>query len=290
MKIVVCIKQIIHTYARTGRNPESLYLSKTDQIKRINPYDEAALDIALNLKEENRNHEIILLTLGPVLIEEQLRRCLALGADHLYRIDHPADTISREKANILAQAALSFSPDLILCGKQSKDHENGVVPGFMAHALNLPFVAGIEALELTREMVGAALKNSGRGVKQVIETGLPALFSVDLGASAQRMPTGSGMQKALAAPIHQFDLNIDVAARHKTAHSVISVPCPRTKRTLVPDYQDDSFYRVRQLLTASRVKKKGRVLTGSPETQITELMSFLRDKKLIDVSGRNQVK
>ncbi len=85
MKIVVCIKQISQTYAQTGMDFDHHYLSAEDYILRINPYDEAALEIALKQKDKNPDVEIILLTLGPVVIEDELRRCLALGADHLYQ-------------------------------------------------------------------------------------------------------------------------------------------------------------------------------------------------------------
>ena len=55
MKIIVCIKQICQTYAQTGEDVEKHYLSAEDQILRINPYDEAALEIALKLKDKTND-------------------------------------------------------------------------------------------------------------------------------------------------------------------------------------------------------------------------------------------
>ena len=64
MRIIVCIKQICHTYARTGMDPERLFLSPEDRIYRVNPYDEVALEMALCIKDLQGRGEIIILTLG----------------------------------------------------------------------------------------------------------------------------------------------------------------------------------------------------------------------------------
>ena len=86
MKIIVCAKQIRHTYARTGTSPESHYIRPEDGVYRVNPHDEAALELALRLKDEDENTTVVLLTLGPMIAEDEIRRCLAAGADDLYQI------------------------------------------------------------------------------------------------------------------------------------------------------------------------------------------------------------
>ena len=87
MRIIVCAKQVQFTYARTGSDPDKNYIAPEDNISRINPWDESALDIALQLKEMDNSVEVIILTLGPVIAEKELRRCIAIGADEIYRID-----------------------------------------------------------------------------------------------------------------------------------------------------------------------------------------------------------
>ena len=46
MRIVVCIKQIVHTYVRTGMDPERNYLTPEDSLLRVNPHDERAVEMA----------------------------------------------------------------------------------------------------------------------------------------------------------------------------------------------------------------------------------------------------
>ncbi|MFY9704619.1 MAG: hypothetical protein WAJ95_01775, partial [Desulfobacterales bacterium] len=87
MKIIVCAKQIRHTYARTGTSPESHYIRPEDGVYRVNPHDEAALELALRLKDAYENTSVVLLTLGPMIAENEIRRCMATGADDLYQIN-----------------------------------------------------------------------------------------------------------------------------------------------------------------------------------------------------------
>ena len=63
MRIVVCVKQIAHTYARTGMDPDQYYLAPEDQVFRVNPCDELAIGMALHAKKIAGEAKIFLLTL-----------------------------------------------------------------------------------------------------------------------------------------------------------------------------------------------------------------------------------
>ena len=117
MKIIVCVKQISHIYARTGMDPEKNYLAPEDDVFRINPYDELAVGMALQTKEFVGEGEIVILTLGPIIAEAELRRCLAVGADHLYQIDMDSSMDPWSKSSFLARAIKDMGADFVLCGK-----------------------------------------------------------------------------------------------------------------------------------------------------------------------------
>ena len=51
MKIGVCIKQVCHVYARTGKDPERSFLAPEDKVFLASPYEEWALELALRAKE-----------------------------------------------------------------------------------------------------------------------------------------------------------------------------------------------------------------------------------------------
>lgn len=282
MKIVVCIKQIIQTYAQTGMDFKTRYLSAEDQILRINPYDEAALEIALQIKDENKGVEIILLTLGPVKMEKELRRCMALGADHLYHIDTNEPQNPWKKSEILARALKSIAPDLILCGRESMDRQNGQVGAFVAHFLNHPFVSNITELTLFNEDKKVKVKRScGRGVREILQSSLPAVFSVDMGGRPIRMPKLKDQEIADARPFHKVLVPFEENSEETAGNSCFP-PCPRTKEIAAPDSHLDSLERISELLTGSRMQKKARMLDGNPESQVGGIIEFLKENDFLN--------
>jgi electron transfer flavoprotein beta subunit len=280
------MKQISHTYAQTGMDVEHLYLSPEDHILRMNPYDEAALEIALKQKDKNPDVEIVLLTLGPIIIEDELRRCLALGADHIYQIEHNATLGSQEKAKIITSVIKELSPDLVLCGKESMDRQNGQVAAFLSNYLNQPFVSSIEELEISYENNTVTVQRScGRGVREIIKSSLPVVFSVDMGAFEFRLPKLKEQERADNQPVHQVEAVVsddhDHPVKTGIVTSSVSSPSPRTKKTTVPDSDLKSFERIKLLLTGSRVEKKAQILDGSPESQVEGIINFLKEHDFI---------
>ncbi|MBT8341334.1 MAG: hypothetical protein KJP07_15065, partial [Desulfatitalea sp.] len=72
MDIIVCAKQIQATYARTGKSAETLFLNPEDHIHRVNPYDEAAMALAVKVKRAMPAARITVITLAPMKAEEDL--------------------------------------------------------------------------------------------------------------------------------------------------------------------------------------------------------------------------
>jgi len=290
MKIIVCAKQIRHTYARTGTSPESHYIRPEDGVYRVNPHDEAALELALRLKDEYENTTVVLLTLGPMIAEDEIRRCMATGADDLYQINvngHPpfaADPLNQPdpwvKSDLMARAVKDLQGDLVLCGKASLDKGSGQVGALLAHRLDLPFVSAITDLtitDLSMDKSGGTLqvqRSAGRGVREIIECRLPAVFSVDLGRDL-RLPKFAKRQLAEAYAPRQLDYGADVdAPKIVCAHRF--QPRPRPKIVSAPDSRLQAYERIMQLLTGSKVEKKGEMLTGNPESQVDGIIAFLK--------------
>ena len=290
MKIIVCAKQIRHTYARTGTSPESHYICPEDGVYRVNPHDEAALELALRLKDDYENITVVLLTLGPMIAEDEMRRCMATGADDLYQINvngHPPyaeDPLDQPdpwvKSDLMARAVKDLEGDLVLCGKASLDKGSGQVGALLAHRLDLPFVSAITDLtitDLSMDKSGSTLqvqRSAGRGVREIIECRLPAVFSVDLGRDL-RLPKFAKRQWAEAYAPRQLDYGADVdVPKMVCAHRF--QPRPRPKIVPAPDSRLQAYERIMQLLSGSKVEKKGEMLTGSPESQVDGIVAFLK--------------
>jgi len=273
MKIIVCMKQIYHTYARTGTDPDKLYIAPEDTIARINPYDEAALETALCFKDEHPETEIVLLTLGPLIAESELRRCLAMGADNIVHIDVEQMTDPKKKAVLLAKAVKEISADIVLCGKESLDTQNGQVGAFLAHNLGLPFVSSVLGYRSKNDSL-EVLRSAGRGVREKVECQLPALFSIDLGHNTPRLPTYMAKKRARSFQIQKMSYDESETGELNFSANV-TPPRPRPKKAIAPDNSLDSFCRIEQLLAGTRVEKKGKVLQGDPEYLSDEIINFL---------------
>ncbi len=284
MRIIVCAKQIRHTYARTGNSPESVYINPEDSIFRIDPRDESALELALRLKDGDDNVTVTLLTLGGMIAESALCRCLATGADDLYQItgcgpkpggdplDQPDPWI---KSGLLAKAVNQLQANLVLCGSASLDRGNGQVAALLARRLDRPFVSAITELAPGPDNDLQVQRGAGRGVREIIASPMPAVMSVE-GGPELRLPTFEGHRKADAAsPIPlAFGAEEEIARLHCQGRCQ---PRPRPKIIPPPDSRLPAYERVMQLLSGSKVEKKGDILTGSPETQAAGIIAFLKE-------------
>ncbi len=296
MNIIVCVKQVQHTYARTGNAPEDAYIAAEDRICRINPHDESALELALRLKDRHEGVTVTLLTLGPIIAPGELARCSAAGADECCQIaagggpdgagplDQPDPWV---KSRLLARAAEELKADLVLCGKESIDKAHGQVGAWIAHRLDRPFVSAITDLSLD-EAAGLlrVQRSAGRGVREIIECRRPAVFSVDTGADL-RMPTFADRKRAEATPPRRLDYGGEEGAP-KLVCTHRFQPRPRPKLVPAPDSRWHAYERIMHLLTGSRVEKTGEMLTGDPAAQVEGIVAFLKAHGFLEPDTADQ--
>jgi electron transfer flavoprotein beta subunit len=291
MNIIVFAKQIRHTYARTGDSPESHFICPEDGVYRVDPHDEAALELALRLKDEYNDINVTLVTLGAMIAEQEIQRCLATGADHLYQIVVSGQAASESdpldqpdpwvKSDLMARAVKELRGDMVLCGKASLDKGSGQVGALLAQRLDLPFVSAITDLSLDKASGTLQVQRSaGRGVREIIECRLPAVFSVDLGPEL-RLPEFAGRQRAETYAPRQLSYGSDITAP-KIVCTRRFQPRPRPKMVAAPDSREHAYERIMQLLTGSTVEKKGEMLTGSTDAQVDGIIDFLKANGFIE--------
>lgn len=281
MRIVVCVKQVCQVCGRSAMAPETWFLAPEDKVYRVNPYDEAAVQMAAKIKRTAGRVEVLLLTLGPMTSERELRRCAAIvEADGLIQIDADADLDPWGKSGLLAQAITGIGADLVLCGKESIDTRHGQVGAFLAHKLGFAFVASIKELDISREQASATVERSaGRGLREKLESPLPAVFSVDVGAYDLVLPAYREKKRAEGLVVQTLKFQED--ATPKTRRVALQPPRPRPKRIAAPDSSLPAFERIGQLLAGSRMEKKGVMLSGSPQSQVEAIVSFLQDHSFL---------
>ena len=119
VEIVVLIKQVPDTNAKIEIKDGTADLSMIKWI--TSPYDEYALEIALQHKEAVGGN-VTALTLGPNRCDKILKDAKALGVDGIARIDVPEGYLdSFSVQSMLAEACRSLGAEIIYCGKAAAD-------------------------------------------------------------------------------------------------------------------------------------------------------------------------
>lgn len=215
MKIGVCLKQVPASDTRIKVNAEGTGIV-TDEVKwEVNPYDEFALEAALQLKEAGKATEVVILTVGEPASEQRIKDGLARGADSAIRLDDPAfaGSDSLGIARVLAAAAKKAELGLVLCGKQAIDGDSSQVPAMMAELLNWPQITDISQLDVDGT-TARAQRAAGAGNKDVIEATLPVVLSCDKGLNTPRFASLRGIMMAKRKKIEVWnaaDLGVDSA-------------------------------------------------------------------------------
>lgn len=196
MKILVAIKQVPERDAPISIAADGRWIDENDLSYTINEPDAYALEEALQLKEKNGG-EVVVLCAGPERVISTLREALAKGADRAIHIE--ADDLGERDtlgvAQLLADAARSESPDLILTGLQSDDLGLGQTGVVLAELLGIPHATIIMQVEVT----GSGLKVKREledGWFQHVEMPLPMLLTIQSGGNKLRYATLMGIKKA----------------------------------------------------------------------------------------------
>lgn len=164
MHIVVCLKQILDPEMppRDFRLEQENMAPATEGIPLVvNPFDQNALEVALQLREKIAGATVTAVTVGPEGAGDVLRKALAVKADRAVRVPLEQDCklSGGIVASLLAHAVKELQADLVLCGRQAGDWDGGQVGLTLAEELGWPgvnLVMGIEpgagGLVLKREL------------------------------------------------------------------------------------------------------------------------------------------
>ena len=239
MRILICLKQVPDTteVKLTG----DLTLEREFVAQVLNPADESALELGLELKEQHGG-TVTVLTMGPRRAEGMLREALSRGADEAVLMTSPrfagADTLVTARCLAEAEKALGGF-DLILCGRRAIDGETGQVGPMVAAMLDRPCVVNATEGEIADGCLKAIQLTEAGSLQW--KAPLPAVMTLCEWSHALRLPTISGLRRAAQANVRicePEDLGIDPAdcglkasptrVTHISARPVGVRPCVKT--------------------------------------------------------------
>jgi electron transfer flavoprotein beta subunit len=200
MKVAVCIKRVADSETRVKIAGDGQSLDEAGVKFILNPYDEYAVEEALQRKQKAGAGEVLVIACGPSVTQETIRTALAMGADRgvlLEATPTPADGLAVARA--LAAELKDGGRDLILFGKMAIDDYNQQVGPMVAELLGLPCVTCVAHLEMA-DGKGTAEREVEGGV-EVVEFPLPAVLTVDKGLNEPRYPALKGIMAAKKKPL-----------------------------------------------------------------------------------------
>jgi len=200
MKIAVCIKRVPDSETRVKIAADAKSLDEVGVKFVMNPYDEFAVEEALQRKEKAGSGEVAVICLGPAAAQETIRTALAMGADRgvLLQADKiPADPF--EAARLIAGELKAASWDLILFGRMAIDDYNHQVGPLVAELLGMPCVTAVSHLDIDGAK-GVAEREIEGGI-EVVDFPLPAVLTADKGLNEPRYPALKGIMAAKKKPL-----------------------------------------------------------------------------------------
>jgi len=166
----------------------------------ISPHEECAVEEAVRIVEAGGG-EVVVLTLGPPEAEEQIRDCMAIGADRgIHLKTDGTEWDAQATAGAIVDAVRSEEPfDLILFGNESADSGNYQVGIRVAYALGMPVVTGLKGIDVQGDKVRC--ERDVGGARDLYEVPLPAVLTALEGLNLPRYPSVPGRLRAKSKPL-----------------------------------------------------------------------------------------
>ena len=233
-RILVAVKRVVDYNIRIRVKPDNTGVI-TDGVKQsINPFDEIALEESLRLKEKGLADEVVVVSIGPADVQNQLRTALAMGADRAVLVNCPAAIEPLDAAKIFLKLAERERPFLFLLGKQAIDDDNNQTGQMLAGLWNRPQATFASKLELQGE-TARVTREVDAGL-EVLEVDLPAVITVDLRLNEPRYVKLPDIIKAKKKPLETVEiatLGVVPGQRIKPVH--YAPPPVRQKGVMVKD-------------------------------------------------------
>jgi len=165
MRILVCVKRVPLTGGKMVLTADEQALETRHLGFTISPHEECGVEEAVRVVEA-QGGEVTVLTLGPPEAEEQIRECLAIGADRGILLATDGEEWDAQ-ATAAAIAARADDFDLIVFGNESADSGGFQVGIRVAQALGRPVATGLKGLTVEDGAVRCAQDVAAAGDLQI---------------------------------------------------------------------------------------------------------------------------
>jgi electron transfer flavoprotein beta subunit len=196
VRFLICIKQVPDSTTRVKVAPDGKSVVTEGVTWSISPYDEYAIELALEHKDTAADTVVSVISVGGPRTKDALRQALAMGCDDATLVGGDGvDTLGPFGiASALKRAIDELKPDLVLCGKQASDDDQGFVGPALAEALGWPHVAVVT--RFAPAAGGTDVWKEVEGGHEVWRASGAAVLTVQKSAKEPRYPSLPGIMKA----------------------------------------------------------------------------------------------
>jgi electron transfer flavoprotein beta subunit len=199
MKVLVAVKRVIDYNVKVRVKADQSDVDLANVKMALNPFCEIAVEEAVRLKEKGIAEEVVVVSIGPQAVQEQLRTALALGADRAIQVATDSMPDSLAVAKLLKGVVEKEQPQLVILGKQSIDSDNNQTGQMLGALTGMPqgtFASKVDvadgSVSVTREVDGGL---------QTVKLSLPAIVTTDLRLNEPRYASLPNIMKAKRKPL-----------------------------------------------------------------------------------------
>lgn len=260
MKILVAIKQVAMLDDEFEMRDDGKDVNHDFCDYEINEWDDYSLEEALLIKENyDSDCEVVVVTVGPESAEDELRKCLAKGADRGIRVWDDAIEGSDQVAvaRVITRTVEKEKPDMVFIGVQASDHAFAQTGMTVASMLGWPHAAVVSHLDYKPGESTAVLKRELEGgLEEQISIECPAVLSIQLGINEPRYASLRGIKQAAAKPVDDLT-HVDLGMQDNEVGEAGSVS--RIRKMYIPE------------------KGRATLIEGTPAEQSNRLAEIIKE-------------
>lgn len=227
MKVLVAVKRVIDYNVKVRVKADNSDVDLANVKMAMNPFCEIAVEEAVRLKEKGVASEIVVVSIGPKVAQEQIRTALALGADRGILVETDATLESLSVAKVLKAVVEKEQPQLVLMGKQTIDSDNNQTGQMLGALTGMP--QGTFASEVAVDGDKAVVTREVDGGLRKVSINLPAIVTTDLRLNEPRYASLPNIMKAKRKPL-EMTSPADLGVEMTNSQTLVRVTPPAERQ------------------------------------------------------------
>jgi electron transfer flavoprotein beta subunit len=269
LKILVPCKRVPNPEQKLKFGPAGVDVSGASW--QMNPFDEYAVETALRLTEKGkggeRSGEVVLVSIGPKDVAQQLRGLLAMGADRALLVAGDDAALDADAvARILRGVVAAEKPDLVVMGKQTVDGDSNQVGQLLAGYLGWPQATFLASVRLAADGKSATTTREVDAGVEEKRVRVPAVLTVDLRIIGKKSVRHEGLAPA--------DAEWDEGPRYASLKGIMAA-----KKKEIREVTPDAFGgAAKPVLTVAKQDAPPTRKAGAKVASVEELVAKLHNE------------